>query len=75
MGIGTSIFLVALGAVLRWAVTTGHVAGVRIHTVGLILLIVGIVGLLISLYYTEIYSRRRGTVVRDPALRDPDYVP
>jgi len=48
MGIGTSIFLLAAGAILRYAVDF-QVTGVEIHTVGLILMIVGILGLVISL--------------------------
>jgi hypothetical protein len=48
MGIGTSIFLIAVGAILRYAVTV-TVQGVELQTVGLILMIVGIVGLVISL--------------------------
>ena len=48
MGIGTSIFLVAVGAILRYAVDV-TVQGVDIQTVGLILIVVGIVGLVISL--------------------------
>jgi hypothetical protein len=57
MGIGTSIFLIAIGAILRFAVTA-TVSGVNIHTVGTILLIVGIVGLLISLLYMTIWADR-----------------
>ena len=48
MGIGTSIFLIAVGAILRYAVNV-TVQGVEIDTVGLILIVVGIVGLVISL--------------------------
>jgi hypothetical protein len=48
MGIGMSIFLIALGAILRYAVTI-TVSGVELQTVGLILMIVGIIGLVISL--------------------------
>jgi Domain of unknown function (DUF6458) len=48
MGIGTSIFLIAVGAILRYAINV-TVEGVEIDTVGLILIIVGIVGLVISL--------------------------
>ena len=48
MGIGTSIFLIAVGAILRYAVTV-TVQGVEIDTVGLILIVVGIIGLVISL--------------------------
>ncbi|MET0615342.1 MAG: DUF6458 family protein [Thermoleophilaceae bacterium] len=48
MGIGTSIFLIAVGAILRYAVNV-TVQGVEIDTVGLILMVVGIIGLVISL--------------------------
>ena len=48
MGIGTSIFLIAVGAILRYAVTV-TVSGVELQTVGLILMIVGVIGLVISL--------------------------
>ena len=57
MGIGTSIFLIALGAILRFAVTAS-VSGIEIATVGTILLVVGIIGLLISLLYTTIWADR-----------------
>ena len=43
-----SIFLIAVGAVLRYAVTV-TVSGIELQTVGLILMIVGIIGLVISL--------------------------
>ena len=48
MGIGVSIFLIALGAILAFAVTA-DVSGLDIHVVGWILMIVGIIGLVISL--------------------------
>ena len=48
MGIGMSIFLIAVGAILRYAVNV-TVQGVEIDTVGLILIVVGIIGLVISL--------------------------
>jgi len=50
MGIGTSIFLIALGAILRFAVTV-TLSGIDIQTVGLILMIVGIAGLVLSLIF------------------------
>ncbi len=66
MGIGTSIFLIAVGAILYFAVNAS-VSGLEIATVGLILMIVGIIGLVISLFFLS--SLRRGTaertVVRD----------
>lgn len=48
MGIGTSIALIAVGAILRYAVNV-TVEGIEIQTVGLILMVVGIIGLVISL--------------------------
>jgi Domain of unknown function (DUF6458) len=57
MGIGTSIFLIAVGAILKYAVT-GHISGIEIDTVGLILMIVGILGLVISLLYLAMWSDR-----------------
>jgi hypothetical protein len=57
MTIGTSIFLIAVGAILRYAVTF-HVSGVSRPTVGLILIIAGIVGLVLSLIYMASTRRR-----------------
>ena len=70
MGIGTSIFLIAVGAILKFAVT-GHVSGVNIDTVGVILMIVGAVGLVLSLLWMTIWAdRTRGrTVVDEPVAR------
>jgi hypothetical protein len=64
MGIGTSILLIAVGAIMRFAVTV-HSSGFSIHTAGLILMIVGVVGLLISLFWITVWAdRERGTAVR-----------
>jgi len=66
MGIGTSIFLIATGAILYFAVNA-EVSGLEISTVGLILMLVGALGLIISLFFLS--SARRTpvdrTVVRD----------
>ncbi|MCW3001214.1 MAG: hypothetical protein JWQ20_512 [Conexibacter sp.] len=64
MGIGTSLFLIAAGAILRYAVSDA-INGVDLATVGLILLIVGVVGLLISLFMTFAATRRETVVTRD----------
>lgn len=62
MGLGTSIFLVAVGAILRYAVhVTAH--GFSIHTIGLILMIVGVLGALLSLLSMTIWSRQRERAV------------
>jgi len=66
MGIGTSLFLIAVGAILYFAVNA-DISGLEISTIGLILMVVGVIGLLISLFFMS--SVRRGTadrtVVRD----------
>lgn len=72
MGLGVSLFLIAAGAILTWAVTA-TVAGLDINTVGVILLIVGIVGLVLSMIFWSSwggpgYARRR-TVVDDVSPR------
>ena len=48
MTIGISIFLIAVGAILRYAVTVS-IEGIELDTVGLILMIAGIIGLVIAL--------------------------
>jgi hypothetical protein len=57
MTIGTSIFLIAVGAILRYAVTF-HVDGVSRPTIGLILILAGVVGLVLSLIYAATARRR-----------------
>jgi uncharacterized membrane protein YfcA len=47
--IGTSLFLIAVGAILKYAVTA-HLEGVDIQTVGVILMVVGVLGLILGLY-------------------------
>ena len=69
MGIGVSLFLIAIGAILTWAVNF-TVAGIEINTVGVILMIVGLVGLLLSLLFWSSFApwggrREERTVVRD----------
>jgi Domain of unknown function (DUF6458) len=50
MGLGVSIFLIAVGAILTWAVNAS-VSGLELQTIGWILMIVGVVGLLLSLVF------------------------
>ena len=67
MAIGTSLFLIAVGAILRYAVDA-TVAGVDIQTAGLILMIIGIVGLVIGLF---LVTQNRGG--EPPVAGDPRY--
>lgn len=73
MGIGVSLVLIAIGAILAWAVNY-QVSGVDINTVGVILMVVGMVGLLLSLLFWSSFlpwaSRRQTTVVDEPILHD-----
>ena len=74
MYIGTSIFLIALGAILKFAVTA-TVAGIDIQTAGTILIVVGIIGLVLSLLFMAVWSDRRGrrddAVVEERRYREP----
>jgi hypothetical protein len=57
MTIAAAIFLIAVGAILRYA-TNLHVQGVSIDTVGLILMIAGVAGLILSFFQEAIWSDR-----------------
>jgi hypothetical protein len=50
MGTAASLLTIAAGAIMTWAVTT-TASGFSIHTVGIILMVVGGVGLALSLFY------------------------
>jgi uncharacterized protein DUF6458 len=63
MALGTSLFLIAVGAILRYAVSDS-LEGIDIPTIGLILMIVGIVGLVISFFMMTLWDRDR----RDPRV-------
>ncbi len=76
MGIGTSIFLIAVGAILKFAVNA-DISGLEIATIGVILMIVGVIGLIISLF---LLTQSRGRVVAggtvppaEPRVRDREY--
>jgi len=60
MTIGTSIVLIAIGAVLKWAVTA-HVNGINLQTAGTVVFVLGIIGLVLSVIYTFVWSRQRTT--------------
>ena len=77
MGIGVSLILIAAGAILTWAVNA-TVSGLNINTVGVILMVVGIVGLVLSLVFWSSWggvpARRRTTYLEDgPVGPGPGY--
>ncbi|MEV6599097.1 DUF6458 family protein [Actinoplanes sp. NPDC051346] len=69
MGIGGSIFLLALGAILAFAVNA-DISGLDINVVGYVLMLAGLIGLVITVWYWN--SRRRPTTVVEqrPAVRN-----
>jgi len=67
MTIGTALFVIAVGAILRFAVTKDKLWGVQLDTAGLILMIVGGLGLLLGIW---LYSRSRAETV-PPASAPP----
>jgi hypothetical protein len=67
MGIAASLILIAAGAILTWGVTA-EVSGVDLDTVGIILMVVGIAGGLISIMFWSSwggFGSRDTTIVRD----------
>jgi hypothetical protein len=69
MSVGVSLFLIAVGAILRYAVTWNP-QDVNLDAVGLILMIVGIIGLVFSMLWMFVYADRRGR--ERPVPRDRD---
>lgn len=78
MTIGTSIVLIAIGAILKYAVDW-EIEGLKLDIVGVILMIVGIIGLILSLLYTFFLADRyrdRDRVVereREVPAREVEY--
>jgi len=71
MGIGISIFMLAVGAIITFAVNVST-DGVNLHTVGVVLMAVGGLGLLLSLLFWSSFApfatSHRETYVRDERL-------
>lgn len=71
MRIGASLFLIAIGAILKFAVTR-RVSGIELTTVGVILMVVGVLGLLLTLVLmtarrrTDVIHRSNGTTLLAP---------
>jgi hypothetical protein len=70
MGLGVSLILIAVGAILAWAVNVST-SGFDVNTIGYILLVVGIIGALLSMVFWSswagpgYFTRRRTTYVDD----------
>lgn len=67
MGIGVSIFLLAVGAILAFALGDDQMAGVDLDVVGYILMAAGLIGLLLTLF---LWGPRRRSSVEQRAVYD-----
>jgi hypothetical protein len=70
MRIGSSIFLIALGAILAWAIAPGLIPGVDQAMIGYILMVVGVIGLIASLVLASPGRSRRVSETR--SVVDPN---
>ena len=70
MGIGAGIFLIAVGAILAFALNSQDVAGINLAVVGVILMLAGVAGVALDLI---IFAPRRRVGYRDTAVVDPAY--
>ena len=77
MGLGVGIFLVAVGAILTWAVNV-TTTGVDLHAIGVILMIVGLGGILLSMVFWSSwggFGGGRRTEITETSTADPRYDP
>ncbi len=76
MRIGVSVFLIALGAILRFALETS-VDGINLGVTGVILMVVGVIGLLVSLVFWSSLSpsRRRARVTSTEVVGNAETAP
>ena len=69
MGLGASLFLIAAGAILIWGVNA-EVAGLNVDAIGVILVVIGAIGLVLSMIFWSSWGgmgggRRRATYVEE----------
>lgn len=77
MTIGASIFLIAVGAILAFAVEFDDTSGIDLNAIGVILMLVGLLGALLSMFLWNsdtAFGRRRSTVVERDVVVDDDPV-
>ena len=69
MGIGVSVFLLAVGAILTFAIEVDSAEGFNVNTIGIILMIAGAIGLLWALMMTNRPARGTTVVEERPVRR------
>jgi Domain of unknown function (DUF6458) len=72
MGIGAGIFLIALGAILTFAVNW-HVHGLDLHAVGWVLMLAGLAGIILYFIFWNNRRRPRTVVTQQPYGQPPQY--
>ena len=70
MGIGVGIFLIAIGAILAFAVNVNTGGVIDLHTIGLILLVVGVLGTILSMVFWSSWGGPSYFTTRRRARRD-----
>jgi hypothetical protein len=72
MRIGAGLLLIAVGAILRFGISTVSTHGIAVHTIGDILILVGVLGVVLWMVVWAPWTRRRRPAYRDepPAYRD-----
>ena len=71
IGIGTSIVLITVGAIFKYAINAGELFGVLdIQVTGTILLIIGILGLVLAIAFTIMSTNRRRPVAYEERPRE-----
>ena len=69
MGLGVSLFLIAAGAILVWGVNA-TVAGLDVNAIGVILMVVGIIGLILSMIFWSSWGGFHGETRRTTYVDD-----
>ena len=72
MRIGSSIFLIAIGAILAWAIAPGLIPNVDQTMIGYILMVVGVIGLVASLILAAPGRSRTRRVSETRSVVDPN---
>ena len=73
MTIGAALILIALGAILRFAISTVTTHGINLHTIGNILMLVGVLGVVIWTLVWGPWARRRRSTDRPRAPADEEH--
>ncbi len=67
MRIGAGLLLIAVGAILRFGISTVSTHGIAIHTIGDILMLVGVLGVVLWLVVSAPWGRRQRPAYREDA--------